>query len=333
MRVIFAAIFLFFTRLLTFGQDPVFSQFHASPIQLNPAFAGDEYSGRLAVNYRLQWPGLSAAYNTFSLGYDQFFRRTNLAMGINILSDGAGDGALKTNKISGIVGYRLKVGEDTYIKGGLEMALIQKKLNWEKLLFYDAIAESGGNVTPGGSYLPSKEIEPSNTNRSFLDIGSGFLLYNKDYFFGVTLDHLNTPLDDFLQNQQQNYVGLPMRWSIHGGYQYLFGKRSKNNLPSYLSPNFLYTRQAGFSQLNLSVNASFDQIFGGLGFRHSASNGDAFIISAGLRTQSLRIGYSFDFTVSNITISEGGAHELSLGYIFGEAKKTSKINDCLNLFR
>ncbi len=333
MRILIFVILLSFFGPFLHGQDPIFSQFQSSPIQLNPAFAGDDYSGRLAINYRIQWPGLSAAYNTFSLGYDQFFRKTNLALGINILSDGAGDGALKSNKISGIIGYRLKISDQTYIKGGLEMALIQKKLNWEKLIFYDAIALSGGNVTPGGSYLPSNEIEPSNTSRSFLDIGSGFLLYNNKYFFGLSLDHMNTPIDDFLQNQEQNYVGLPMRWSLHSGYQFLLKSKSKNDLPSYVAPNFLYTRQAGFSQLNVGLNASYEKVFGGFGFRHSNSNGDAFIISAGIRTQNLKIGYSFDFTVSGITISEGGAHEMSLGYIFGESKKVSKINDCLNLFR
>jgi type IX secretion system PorP/SprF family membrane protein len=326
-------LFLFFSRSIAFGQDPVFSQFQASPIQLNPALAGDDFSGRLAINYRLQWPGLSAAYNTFSLGYDQFFRKTNLALGINILSDGAGDGALKSNKLSGILGYRLKISEGTYVKGGVELALIQKKLNWQKLIFYDAISESGGNVTPGGSYLPSREIEPSNTSRSYLDIGSGFLLYNKNYFFGFSLDHMNTPLDDFLQNEKQNYVGLPLRWSVHGGYQFLFKPGSKNALPSYVSPNFLYTRQAGFSQLNIGLNASYDQVFGGMGLRYSGTNGDALIITAGIRTQNIKIGYSFDLTISGITLSEGGGHEMSLVYIFGESKKISKINDCLNLFR
>lgn len=333
MRVLVVFFLISLAGSISFGQDPVFSQFHACPIQLNPAFAGDDFNGRLAINYRLQWPGLSAAYNTFSLGYDQFFRRTNLAMGINILSDGAGDGALKSNKISGILGYRLKINDETFIKGGIELAMTQKSLNWQKLIFYDAIAESGGSVTPGGSYLPSKEVEPSNTSRSFLDIGSGFLLYNKNYFFGFSLDHMNTPIDDFLQNEQQNYVGLPLRWSVHGGYQILFKSRSKNELPSYLSPNFLFTKQAGFSQFNLGLNASYDQVFGGLGFRYSGTNGDAIIITAGMRTQNFKIGYSFDLTVSGITVSEGGGHEVSLGYIFGESKKISKINDCLNLFR
>jgi type IX secretion system PorP/SprF family membrane protein len=331
-RLLFTSWLIFILKLV-YSQDPIFSQFHSSPLQLNPAFAGDDYNGRLAMNYRLQWPGLSAAYNTFSIGYDQFFRQTNLALGINILSDQAGDGALKSNKVSGILGYRLKINSETFIKGGIEIALAQKKLDWDKLVFYDAISASGGNITPGGSYLPSKEVEPANTNRSFSDIGTGLLLYNKKYFVGLSLDHMNTPIDEFLQDERQNYIGLPLRWSLHGGYQLPISFGPKNGLPSYISPNFLFTKQAAFNQLNIGINAALSQVFGGLGFRYSNSNGDAVIVSAGIRTEHLKIGYSFDFTISSLSISQGGAHELGLGYIFGESKKVSKINDCLNLFR
>ena len=327
-----ALFFLCCGKILS--QDPVFSQFYANPMQLNPAFAGNNYNPLLTVNYRLQWPGLSAAYNTFSIGYDQFFDKSNIALGINILSDAAGDGALKSNKISGIVAYRLHVSQNTYIKGGVEVAFAQKKLNWEKLLFYDAIVASGGNVSPGGSYLPSVEIEPSNANRVYLDIGSGLLLYNEHYYFGAALDHMNTPIDNFLNNDEQNYIGLPIRWSIHGGYQYLFGNRLTSKLPSFLSPNFLYTRQSGFSQLNIGAYVAFNQVFGGLWYRNSGSNGDAVIFSAGIRSDFFKIGYSFDYTVSGITISEGGAHEVGISYLFDNPKKKkSKINDCLNLFR
>ncbi len=333
MKKILFAIMLIFFGDFAYSQDPIFSQFQSSPLQLNPALAGDDYNARLAINYRLQWPGLSAAYNTFSIGYDQFFRKTNLAMGINIVSDAAGGGALNSNKISGIIGYRLKVNKSTFLKGGIDVAFAQKKLNWNKLIFYDAIAESGGNITPGGSFLPSKEVEPGNTNRGFLDVGSGLLLYNTSYFIGITFDHMNTPTDRFLLDAKQNYVGLPLRWSIHGGYQLPLDRKMKDKLPSYFSPNFLFTKQGSFNQLNLGLNASISQLFGGIGYRHSNSNGDAVIINAGLRTENLKIGYSFDFTVSGITVSEGGAHELGITYIFGEGKNISKLNDCLNLFR
>jgi len=235
------------------AQDPVFSQFFATPIQMNPAFAGLSEDAHISSVYRLQWPGISAAYNTFALGYDQFFDASNLGLGFQINRDVAGSGALGTSRISSMLSYRLNINDETYIRGGIEASLIQKSLNWQKLLFFDAIESVGGSITPGGSYLPSAEVEPANTRRAYLDIGSGLLLYNSAYYFGLAINHMNTPEDRFLRDNLENYQGLPLRWSVHGGYQFKLGRKAANGLYSFCAPNLLYTRQASFSQLNVGV--------------------------------------------------------------------------------
>lgn len=57
------------------GQDPVFSQYYASPLQINPAFTGLTNGPRFGVNYRNQWPLIDQVfktYVTYNLFYDQF---------------------------------------------------------------------------------------------------------------------------------------------------------------------------------------------------------------------------------------------------------------------
>ena len=44
--------------------------------------------------------------------------------------------------------------------------------------------------------------------------------------------------------------------------------------------------------------------------------GDAIIGLVGIKTKQLHIGYSYDFTISNLISSTGGAHEISLVYEF-----------------
>jgi hypothetical protein len=44
--------------------------------------------------------------------------------------------------------------------------------------------------------------------------------------------------------------------------------------------------------------------------------GDAIIGLVGIKTKSLSIGYSYDFTISNLISSTGGAHEISVVYEF-----------------
>ena len=108
------------------AQDPVYSQFFATPIQINPAFAGLSEDAHISSVYRLQWPGISASYNTFALGYDQFFDASNLGLGFQINRDAAGNGALGTSRISTMLSYRLNINDETYIRGGIEASLIQQ---------------------------------------------------------------------------------------------------------------------------------------------------------------------------------------------------------------
>ncbi|MEL7422621.1 MAG: type IX secretion system membrane protein PorP/SprF, partial [Bacteroidota bacterium] len=41
------------------AQDPIFSQFYAAPLQLNPAFAGTTIAPRFTFNHRNQYPNRS----------------------------------------------------------------------------------------------------------------------------------------------------------------------------------------------------------------------------------------------------------------------------------
>lgn len=326
-------VFCFSTIILQ-AQDPIYSQFFMTPMQINPAFAGVNYSPTLASNYRLQWPGITTTYSTFSLSYDQFFESSNLALGAHILSDAAGEGALKTTKAAGIMGYRLALNRNTFIRGGVELSYVQKRLNWEKFIFYDGLVSNNGAYTPGGSSIPSKELAPGNLRRGYLDISSGLLLYNSKYFIGVALDHMNTPVDEFLQNEEQNYIGLPIRLTVNGGYQFNLSRRTKNNLQNYFTPSFLYAKQGGFQQFNFGANVGYSQLFGGLFYRLGGFSSDALIINFGIRSENWKIAYSFDLTTSGISLSgSGGSHEIGLSYIFGQGEPKYKLNDCLNLFR
>jgi type IX secretion system PorP/SprF family membrane protein len=318
------------TSLKSFGQDPIYSNYFANPMNLNPAFAGNNHDGRAAMSYRLQWPGSSAFYNTFSLGFDKFFEPTNLAFGLNLLVDDAGKGTIRTNKVSGIVGYRVKVNNNTYIKGGIDLAYTRRTLAWDKLIFYDAIQLSGG-LSPGGTTFPSNEIDPNNFNRNLLDIGSGLLLFSDKYYIGIAGDHLNIPPEAFLSDKKQNYIGRPILFSLQAGYQFSLDRLEIENYPSFVTPHFLLASQSGFTQLNFGVNGAWDLVTGGIGYRVSNITGDAVLFNVGLRWDNYRASYNFDFTTSNLTQNLGGAHEINVSYLI-KTKNKSKINDCFKLF-
>src|SRR3982750_1309923 len=66
----------FFTLILLcnycYGQDPSFSQFFSSPLNINPALTANINSDwRLISNLRDQWIGPAAPYMTGSISYDR----------------------------------------------------------------------------------------------------------------------------------------------------------------------------------------------------------------------------------------------------------------------
>jgi hypothetical protein len=86
--------------------------------------------------------------------------------------------------------------------------------------------------------------------------------------------------------------------------------------------------------LNIGAYAEINQLIAGLSYRHSNQIGDALIFSAGARMGYFKIAYSFDFTVSDLSVTQGGAHELGIIYNLGEGfRDPVDIQDCLNIFR
>ena len=180
------------------SQDPVFSQFYLSPLQLNPGLAGLTEDPRFSANYRNQYPGFNNAYRTYALSYDQFFPSFKGGLGAWILADDAGDGILKTLKAAGIFSYRLQLRDNLYLKSGIEVGIVQSTLNWNQLIFGDQIDEYTGTISPGGIPFPTEETAPDRNKVVYPDLGIGMIIYGGDMYTGLSVRHLNRPDPDFL---------------------------------------------------------------------------------------------------------------------------------------
>ncbi len=314
------------------AQDPIFSQFYAAPLQLNPAFAGNTNGPHIALNYRNQWPSIPSAYITYSASYSQFVPRFNSGFGLMLLTDDAGQGLLKTNKASGVFAYRVQVNRDFFLKLGTEASVVQSRLNWDQLLFLDQIDAELGPVSPGGTPFPTEETRPENLNNTYFDISAGLLAYSPMFYGGVSIKHLTTPNESFLEVNDNLSAGLPLRISLHGGAQIPLFTSNNQNPKAFISPNLLFVKQGPFGQINGGVLASFGLVYGGAWYRHTFSNADAAIFLLGVQQGKLKIGYSFDLTLSALSLSRsGGSHEVSL--IFNLEDDRVDYNDCFELFR
>lgn len=316
------------------AQDPIFSQFYNAPNQVNPAFAGNTRGPLVATNYRLQWPGFSSVYNTYMLSYDQFVPRLNSGFGLSLLADDAGDGTLKTTKISGLYSYRVFVTKDTYVKLGMEVGVVQYRLDPTKLIFFDQLDPQFGAISPGGTTFPTQENLSDIGTRFYPDVGAGVMIYSSKFYGGVGLKHLNNPDNGFLDNIENIDRGIPIRFTIHAGMQIDLEKGNNRSNAAFISPNVIYVKQGPFRQINAGALIDFGDFFTGLWYRDTENNGDAVIGSLGVRSGIYKISYSYDLTVSGLGVNSGGSHELGLIFNFDSLlPKESKYNDCLSLFR
>jgi len=332
-QILFILVIISILSFSTQAQDPIFSQYYAAPLQLNPAFTGNTYTPHLAFNYRNQWGSWPSAYTTFSASYSQFFDGANSGFGLMVLSDDAGQGLIKTTKIGGFYSYRLEINKNLFVKLGLEAAAVQYRLDWQQLRFPDQIDPESGFFTAGGTPIPTEEIQPLDTRKSYVDFSAGMLIYSSSFYAGFSAKHLNTPNESLLEINTNIDGGLPLRLGIHAGYEYEFRKGNKKRPSSFISPNIMFVKQGDFGQINTGFYGNLGIIFGGLWYRHAFTIPDAAIVLFGIKKGPYKIGYSYDITISNLTLGEsGGSHEISIIMNFDKPRKRD-YNDCFGLFR
>lgn len=285
------------------AQDPEFSQFYANPLYLNPAFAGTVRCPRVSLVHRNQWPGISGTYVTSVASYDQHVESISGGLGFMFSSDNAAN-TLKTNRFSAIYSYQVKVSRKFSVRLGAEATFFQKSLDWTKLQFGDMVDPRRGFV------YQSADQQVGNGNVSGVDFSAGILGFSDIFFFGFAAHHLTQPEESVIAGASP----LPMKYTAHAGAVIPMAggasKYTENDVS--ISPNIMYRQQGTFQQLNMGIYVKKSALVGGVWYR----NKDSFIVLVGIQTDAVKIGYSYDVTVSKLSTATAGAHEVTLGINF-----------------
>ena len=108
----YCILFIFFVSFLK-AQDTHFTQYYASPFNLNPALTG-LFDGSIRVwgNYRSQWSSVHKPYETYDAGVDFTlpFKSDNFGIGIFALEDVSGNASLAVNKFALFGAYQKRFG-------------------------------------------------------------------------------------------------------------------------------------------------------------------------------------------------------------------------------
>lgn len=327
----YTALFLLIIGLTTgvFAQDPQFSQFYAAPLYLNPAFAGSSELARVGINYRNQWPAYPTNFVTYSAYFDYYFDEYNSGVGLLLLSDVEGLAGLRTNSVAMQYAYQLRITDGLIFRPGLEGSYVMRNIDKGNLVFGDQIDFDGQfkDVTDDA-------IINGDFRNNYFDFGAGGLLYSERFWVGFSAFHLLTPMNSFIEGNSE----LDIKYSVHMGYKILLPTATDFNFPGgfrdiSITPTMQYKQQGKFSQLDAGLYFTYEPfVFGtwyrGLPFKpvDGISNHESLIFLAGISTNGLHIGYSFDYTLSKLSIATGGAHEVSIRYEFfmGDPRKPPK---------
>src|SRR5690606_10663274 len=259
------------------------------------------------------------AFATYAFSYDIFVNELRSGFGVLVTTDKMGSAGWRTNTASLLYSYKVKLTDNIVFSPGLSFGYGQNGLDRSKLVMGDELQYNG----------ESTDAELRKLGRhDYFDFSSGFLLYSRKLWLGATFSHMNKPNLSVLNEVSR----LPMKTAIHAGVRLDLTNSMRTSRPSYLTPSIIYRMQGStFSQLDLGLNYHIDPVSVGFWYRGkpfqktpvSSIEQDALILFLGMYFKQFNIGYSYDFTVSNLGTSSGGAHELSIIWEFS-SKPSSK---------
>lgn len=315
---IFFLIFAFSNLNILNAQDPQFSQYYAAPLYINPALAGINQLGRAGVNYRDQWPSIAANFETYSFYLDYNFEDYNSSAGIMVNTDREGIAGLRSTTVALMYAYQVDLNYRWTFRPGLQVGYAIRDLNFDKLTFGDQFDETG--------LVRSFTQETFNTgfNTQFFDFAAGGIIFDSRIWFGGAIHHINEPNQSILGENSP----LRHRVSFHGGYRIPFEAikpfyEAPEGRERSVTPTFNYRYQGDYDQLDIGVYLTLDPVLFGLWYRgipvktfSGIPNSEAIIMMVGLNMGKTTVGYSFDYTISDLGINSGGAHEVSVIYKF-----------------
>jgi len=308
-RIYFLIIILFyFIAKNGYAQDSQFSQFYASPLYLAPSFSGSTDGDRINVNYRNQWPDISKSFQTYSVGYDHYFPHLKSGFGLLLFREQAGASVLATTNVGITYAYKFRFRNGWRISPGIGFYYTQRNLNFNSLEFYDELYSGSGTTEQD---ILGKKAD--------IDASFSVLGFNKNIWVGFTWDRILKPNRSLTGDVMED----PWKFSVYGGTRFkIFDKYNWASGQS-LSPSFLYKVQDKYSQLDLGVYWYQMPLVLGVWYRgipvfkELASN-DAIAFLVGFKLDQFSIGYSYDLTISKLVGFTGGAHEISITYLFNQ---------------
>lgn len=308
------------------AQDSRFSQFYAAPLYTNPGFTGATIEHRFSMNYRHQWPNIPGAFDAYHAAYDFNASEINSGFGLIFNREDAGSFGLTTNQIALSYAYRFRLNRKTYLAPGVKFGYVSRGVDFSRLVFNDQLESNSATTLDTDAF--------TDRNVNYLNIDFGGLLYSENYWVGISARHLNKPNQSLLGDN--SVAQVPITYNFQVGYKFMLsGPTIKRRNAKDITAAILYEAQEKYDQLDLGLYYNHEPFVFGFWYRGLplfkkydfdgiTQNNDAVIILVGYSVpdRNMRIGYSYDITISRLATNSAGAHEISM--VFEVASKRKK---------
>ncbi|MFN6945228.1 MAG: PorP/SprF family type IX secretion system membrane protein, partial [Cytophagaceae bacterium] len=236
------------------SQDVQFSQFYNVPLHLNPGFAGSSHQTRGTIHHRFQWPTLDARYTTSMASVDTYFPEYKSGVGLMVLQDYQGGNEFSSTDVVLQYSYEVHISSNITFRPGLQIGYVTRSLDYSRLTFPQQFNHLGQQDFSNPYGLGFR--------RHYADIGSGGIVYSKDFWFGFAAHHLNMPNQSFLGDVSR----LPVKYSFVSGYKIRLNKKQK--YMSYLQeerefciiPTLHYKFQGPSDQFDIGLYGIYDML-------------------------------------------------------------------------
>jgi type IX secretion system PorP/SprF family membrane protein len=279
-------------------QDPIYSQFMYNGLSINPAVAGSAETLSATAIYRKQWNNIEGAPETQTINLDAPVFYDRVGLGLSLINDKIG--VTKNLTINTQYAYRILFAKNT-LSMGLQGGVSNYKAD------YTSVVTNSQNAMD--------DAFSNNTNRMIFNFGAGLYFYNERFFSGFSVPHILKQSLDGL-----NATGVQSRQYRH--YFFTTGYVFDIGLNFKVKPSTLVKVATGAPlQIDFNSNFWYKEMFC-LGFSYRTKDSFSALVQLQIAKQ-FRIGYAYDYIISNLSRFTTGNNEILLRYEL--PKKNSKI--------
>lgn len=296
--IAFAAVSLS-PRMAKAQYDFMFTQYMWNEIAINPAYTGTRDAISVVGMYRNQWVGMEGAPTTKNVSVSAPVYKQRIGLGINYIKDEVGVNS--TDYFSFSYSYRIPF-QNSNLSFGLSTAFATLKE------YYSRVKPTDSN---------DQQFQSDSPRANMPNFGFGVYYYTERYYVGLSIPRL-------VKNQIESKDGFRVSNRFDYNYFHYFltaGAIFPISEGLKFQPSAMFKAvKAAPMELDLTAQLVIRDMFRfGVGWR----SGDAISFLTTIHvTPQLRVGYSYDYTLSDLAKYSKGTHEICFGYDFSlKAKK------------